>query len=86
MVGPMIQACAWLKMMHLKKSTIWPIHTVKGSIKEGLQDTIKGEISLNIKSKVGEISKLNWWKLNQTRKRIKHEFKLIKDKKDEKIQ
>ena len=48
----MSQACAWSKTMHPKKSTTWPIQTVKGSIKEGLLDTIKGEISL--KAKVGD--------------------------------
>ena len=50
----MSQACAWLKMMHLKRSIIRPIHTIKGSIKEGLQDTIRGEISLKIMAKVGD--------------------------------
>jgi len=42
----MSQACAWLKKMHPKKSITWPIPTVKGSIKEDLLDTIRGEISL----------------------------------------
>ena len=32
----MSEACAWLKRMHPKKSTTWPIPTVKGSIKEDL--------------------------------------------------
>ena len=48
----MSQAYAWLKTMHPKKSTTWLIPIVKGSIKEDLQDTIRGEISL--KAKVGD--------------------------------
>ena len=46
----MSQACVWPKTMHPKKSTTWPIQTVKGSIKEGLLDTIKGEFSLEAKA------------------------------------
>ena len=51
--GPMSQAYAWLKTMHPKKSTTWLIPIVKGSIKEDLQDTIRGEISL--KAKAGDL-------------------------------
>jgi len=51
--------------MHLKMSRPWLeiqdatfmvrlIHTIKGYIKKGLQDTSKGEISLKIKAKVGD--------------------------------
>ena len=51
MVGLISQACAWLRTMHPKKSTTWPIPTIKGSIKEDLQDTIRGEISLKTKAR-----------------------------------
>jgi len=50
MVGLISQACAWLRTMHPKKSTTWPIPTIKGFIKEDLQDIIRGEISLKAKA------------------------------------
>ena len=50
----MTLACAWHKMMHPKKSTTWPVRIVKDFIKEDLQDTIRGEISLKITTKVGD--------------------------------
>ena len=46
----MNQTCAWPKTIHPNKSTTWSIPTIKGSIKEDLLDTIRGEISLKAKA------------------------------------
>ena len=45
----MSQARAWLKMIHLTKSTTWAIRIIKDSIKEDHQDSIREEISLRAK-------------------------------------
>ena len=48
----MSQARAWLKTMHLMKSTTWVVRIIKDSIKEDHHDSIREEISL--RAKVGD--------------------------------